>query len=87
MSRLLTLPLLAAAIVATPVLAQSPHRTAPIVVTAVRASETLAETLAAVDVVDREEIGCPALTLHAAAGLANKRPFSSAAPTRITPWC
>lgn len=56
MSRLLTLSLLVAAIVATPVLAQSPHRTAPIVVTAVRVSETLAETLAAVDVVDREEI-------------------------------
>ena len=56
MSRLPILPLLAVAIMATPVFAQSPHRAAPIVVTAVRASETLAETLAAVDVVDRDEI-------------------------------
>lgn len=49
-------PVLALAILATPTFAQPPHRAAPIVVTAVRAPETLVETLAAVDVVDRDAI-------------------------------
>lgn len=56
MSRFPVLSLLAAAMLATPVFAQSLQRTEPVVVTALRTVETLADTLAAVDVIDRDEI-------------------------------
>lgn len=51
-----TLSLLAAALVATPVFAQTLPRTDEVIVTASRAPVAASETLAAVDVIDREEI-------------------------------
>lgn len=57
MPRFPVVSLFAAALLAAPVFAQqSLPRTDPVVVTAVRAAETPAQTLAAVDVIEREEI-------------------------------